>query len=116
MPVIQCPQCEAPIVVKENIAAGEWIRCAKCKLEFALTPKAGKASRGPGADALRQAAQVEKQAPQESALPPEDELALQPLDDGTYGQRRERKHIRGTGGRPAYEMPISRKKPRRRRF
>jgi hypothetical protein len=102
--------------VRESAAAGEWIRCGKCKLEFALSPKGGKVSRGPGADALRQAAHVEKQAQQGPAPPPGDELTLQPLEDGTYGQHRERKHIRGTGGRPAYEMPIARKKPRKRLF
>jgi hypothetical protein len=112
MPVIQCPQCAALVVVKEHLAEGEWIRCGKCKLEFARSAKGDKPVRGPAAEALRQAAHAEKQ----SQPPPGDDLALQPLEDGTYGQHRERKHIRGTGGRPAYEMPISRKKPRRRRF
>jgi predicted Zn finger-like uncharacterized protein len=112
MPILQCPQCEAPIVVKENLAPGEFVRCGKCNLEFALRPKAEKASRGPRADALRQAAQTEK--PPEG--PPADDLEVQPLEDGTYGERPERRPARGSGKRPPWEMPIARKKPRKRIF
>jgi hypothetical protein len=114
MPVVQCPQCETPIVVKEDLPAGEWIRCHKCNLEFGLRAKGDKAARGPAAEKLRQAARTERQS--QPPAPPEDDLALQPLDEGSHGQPRERKHIRGTGGRPAYEMPIARKKPKRRLF